>query len=249
MMKAKKTVGVLLTVMVVVAVHAEVIVQDFFTGMSAGDNVSNSVLEVGSGTWAGSLESNGGNIMRAPASPGLTEGASIALPDFNVGDIITIKARAAETDSTTAWFGIGFSDSSDVLSTLGNNTPWATFTAATGNVNVFGGTSTQNGTGLLTRSSGAVGTVPTLMEFIYDTGAGTVTTIYGGETVQDGVSITTSGTPTLDHAFFVMRSPAGGGPPGSYLVDFEVSVIPEPATLGLIGISLSGLFVVRRLAI
>ncbi len=229
------------------AAQAAIIIKDDFDNMAgAGDSITNSVLEVGSGTWVGSLLSNGGNIMRAPANPGTMEGASIALPNFNPGDIITIKARAARTDTTTSWFGMGFSDSSNVLSSLANDTPWATFYAATGGVNVFGGSSTANGTGISYRSSDGVGTAVTLMEFTYDTGAGTVTTVFGGETVQNAVAITTSGTPTLDHAFFVMRDPTGGGPPGSYLVDYEVSVIPEPATLGLAGFSALAILFIRR---
>ena len=88
------------------------------------------------------------------------------------------------------------------------------------------------------------------MEFTYDTGAGTVTTVYGGETIHDAVAITSTGTPTLDYAFFIMRDPTGGGPPGSYLVDFEVSVIPEPATFGMVGLGgLAILFIRRKLSL
>jgi len=248
-MNTKKIVGVLSVVIGVVAAQAEVIIKDDFDNMTgAGDSITNSVLEVGSGAWVGSLESNGGNVMRAPSNPAIQEGASIALPAFNPGDIITIKARAARTDTTTAWFGMGFSDSSSTAN-LSANTPWATFYATTGGSNIFGGPSTANSTGIAYRPSGGVGTASTLMEFTYDTGAGTVTTVYGGETIHDAVAITPSGTPTLDHAFFIMRDPTGGGPPGSYLVDFEVSVIPEPATLGLVGSVRVLLLLVRRIQI
>lgn len=53
----------------------------------------------------------------------------------------------------------------------------------------------------------------------------------------------------MDHTFFVMRTPIGGGSLGAYLVDFEVSVIPEAATLGLVGFTgLAILFVRRKLS-
>jgi hypothetical protein len=181
--------------------------------------------------------------MRASVDGAALEGATIALPDFNVGDIITIKASAARTDSAT-YFGIGFSSSANV-SAMASYSPWATFNAANGNVNVYGGAGAVNSAGVLSR--GTVGTAITAMEFTYDTGAGTVTTVYGGVTLQNAVSITTTGTPTLDYAFFVMaNADAGPGAGGSYLVNYEVSVIPEPATLGMVALGGLALLLVRR---
>ncbi len=246
-MKTKKTGVVLLAIIVaVVSAQAEVIIQDTFEDAgAAGSSITNSVLNVGAGTWEGTLQSNGGNIMRASDDGATLEGAAIALPDFNVGDIITIKARAARTDDTT-WFGIGFSDSADI-SSMASYTPWATFNAVNGNVTAFGGGSTANSTGALTRDSGGVGAAVTSMEFTYDTGAGTVTTVYGGETVQDAVSFTVPESTTLDYAFFVMaNADAGPGAGGSYLVSYEVSVVPEPATLGLMAGAGAFLLVLRR---
>ena len=205
-LKMKQAVIILWMAWNAVMAQAGVIIQDDFSGMSDGDYVSNSVLEVGSGAWSGSLVSSNGTGAVASSADLINEGVSIPLPAFDAGDVITIKATLGSGD--VSWWGLGFADTAAV--DLVDNTPWATYNP-NGNVVLFGGTSVSNNMGSGSRVSGAIISEVFEIEFIYDTGAGTVTIIADGETTHQDVAITTSGTPTLNYAVLIFRRPATPG--------------------------------------
>lgn len=208
------------------AVLAEdrVIIRDGFEMPSAGIGVSESVLEVGSGAWTGSLVSDGKGSMQLadPDLPSLIEGISIPLPAFRPGDVVKINARIS-CGLGVGWIGLGFDDSGTAAKSLMDCTPWAVYRPALGRVAVAekGAADFQSA---YTGKGGLAGLMD--VEFIYDTGSQTVTTLLDGAVANNGQEVVFSESPSLSHAFINFYRSGEGVPCfDTYVESFEVVVV------------------------
>jgi hypothetical protein len=165
----------------------------------------------------------------------------------------TFQVPAAGTDNH--WIGLAFEKGNQTVSgassALSNDSPTGLVivrdgdaSSTTGYVDIFEGAAGGTGSdtnfnpSAIALTGGSVGTSVTVDEILNTTGASSTISWYLNG-ISVGSPVTLSGNPTInDVAFGDDTAPTGS------VSNFSLTVIPEPATIGLM--SLSGIFLLRR---
>jgi hypothetical protein len=253
--------SVLLVAGLCLSAQATVIFEDNFTGASGtllngrSPNLVNtegntytaptSLLLNGSG-WAVSTNGSGS--------------ASIAMPTLTANETVIMTAVLRPRNTANNWMGFGFTDVVGSLATEG--IAWAFLRGGThsngGRVTVNSGDGT---TGALYSSTAAeVGwagaTDPSTMKITYTVGTGNMKVELGTQTVFEGLIAYNgaAGTPApleaLNYFTFQWSSQNidTSAAPG-YFDSIKVEVIPEPATIGMLGLGAIVAALIRRFKI
>lgn len=234
--KTNKRVVVFCTGLLVAGLaQSTVIYQDAF---SADGSLAGRAVETGTGTWIGhsDLQTSGGMALPAATNPG--KNALLAFTP-ETGKIYTLSADVNAISGS--WLALGFV--SDTAATIIGNelfydyvdtaAPWM-YVVPAGNVQTFGGPHTGDIAGFT--GVGSSGT----MEIRLDTTGSNweATYFFKGALLR---TKTFSGSLNITHVAF------GGNPVSTQEVDnFSLTVIPEPATLGLLVAMSGALLFVRR---
>ena len=216
--------------------QAGVIYQDTF---STDGSLAGRPVEIGTGTWIGhsNLQTTGGVALPAADGPG--KNALLAFTP-EVGKVYTLSANVNAVSGS--WLGIGFV-SDTALNIVGNEffhdyvdtpAPWM-YVVPNDNVQTFFGPHTGGVAGYVgVGSSGG-----TMAVELDTTGSDWVAKyLFDGATLR---TYTFSGSLNITHVGF------GGNPVSSQEVDnFSLTVIPEPATLGLVAVMGGAVLFIRR---
>ncbi len=258
-MKAKKTVGLLMGVLVLAgAVGAAVIYQDDFSGAVGLSTTSTPEISPvgfdqkgfatgldGSGHLESTLatQSTAGYRVKLGTDP-LTDDASITEISF------TVTMRTPTND----WVMLGFQevDANGFLVADRNAGPIVQFNPTS--VNLRGGTWGGGNVSSTFRSAYALGSVITA-EMTYHVGAGTMDFSINGSSVTNGFALNHDypvGTPSDPVVYWLnsqLRYQPSAADGGAYIDSLQVSTIPEPAAFGMVGFAgLAILFIRRKLS-
>ena len=215
--------------------QADVVYQDTF---SVDGTLAGRAVEIGTGVWIGhsDLQTTNGVALPAATSPG--KNALLAFTP-ETGRIYTLSVDINAISNS--WAAMGFV--SDTAATIAGNeffysyvdteAPWM-YVVPAGNVQTFTGPST-GGIGTFA----GIGSSGTMQIELDTTGSDWEATYY-----FEGTALRTntfSGSLNITHVGF------GGNPVSTQEVDnFSLTVIPEPATLGLVAVMGGALLFIRR---
>jgi hypothetical protein len=227
--------------------HAAVIVSDTFTlndsDRQAGDGLDGTQTEVGGATWA----ANGSLVFTTDGDISSNATGSVRVATVAIGgpgaldDIVSVKVDLNPAGAGNA--AVGFTSNHGNFNNDDFTNLWVTFSN--------GGTVTlrQNGDSALDQHNIAgesyfFASQLNTVEIIVNRQASKVDVVVNGTTVIDDFDVTLSSGAYLNRAGFMITNPGTAGTPR--VDNFEVSSVPEPASLGLMGLGLMLLTPRRR---
>ncbi len=255
--------SVLLVAGLCLSAQASVIYEDNFTG--TGGSLLNGrtpdAVNTGGNTYTASttlnLSTNASSTGWAVSTVAAGY-AAIAMPTLTVNDTVIMTAVLRPRNSTANnWLGFGLqSDNTSGVGTTG--TAWAYLRGGVrlneGLVAIFSGPGPVSNTytTVTTPESGYQGINPSTMKITYAVSNGYMKVELGANTVWDGL-IDYGGVDTpapltaIDHFGFAWNNQLTdtSTTPG-YFDSIKVEVIPEPATIGMLGLGALITFAIRR---
>jgi hypothetical protein len=237
---------------------AAVVVGDDFTGSGALNGRAPTVAQHAGDVWSdikstgvGAINTSGSLTVVAPVVGGTAQAASAQLPFTpDAGQVYTLSATVAR--ATTGWIGIGFQTSTGAL--LGND-PTSSSTGVYGLLisdrstggKAFGGAGAGNQIGG-TLSTAPTGSSHVLSIKLDTTGAQwVITPTIDGVAFSPASSYTyplVSGNPSNPAIRYVMIGESGLAANAGTITSFQVTTVPEPASIAVLG--LASLFGLRR---
>jgi hypothetical protein len=255
--------SVLLVAGLCLSAQATVIYQDNFTGTGGSllNGRSPDTVNTGGATYTASdtlkLDGNG----RAVSTNG-SGSASIAMPTLTANDTVIMTAVLRPRNTVNNWMGFGFTDvAAGSLATDG--IAWAYLRGGArsnqGQVTIASGDGTtgQLYTTAVPPEAGYAGlTDPSTLKITYAVSNGNMKVELGANTVWEGlidyggVADTPAPAAALDYFTFQWNAqfPDTNANPG-YFDSITVEVIPEPATIGMLGLGAIVAALIRRFKI
>ena len=244
-------------VMGVAASQAGVVISDDFT-VGNNDNVNSAevagtVTDVGNVIWRANasgkyrftnLVGGGGGVINQNNLVGSDPRLYLDYaPIMGVGNVTTLSLKAMVVDATEMNFGFG---SDDNVMSGSASAFWARINS-NGTVDMWvrsGGSTTKIFNGVNVK---ATGDDILDISLTYDQANNQVWGFVAGGNATATLTTTTLGfTPTFDQFNFELKDEVGARAFAGYFDDVQVNVIPEPATLGLVGLSGVAVMLIRR---
>lgn len=233
--------------------YADVIISESFTE-GVGDNtglIAGSITDVGDVAWRANASGNwwfsGDGSSRAYSQNNLTGADPRLYLDYagimTVGNITTLSCNAGVNDCTRMEFGFGVDDT---LLSGSSSAFWVVIDPA-GNATFYA----RSNTGAVTLSS----TVDVKyawndvvnISLTYNQAANTVLGMVSGLLSTNVLAETElSFTPGFDQFNFELRDEGSAQVGYGYFDDVAVGVVPEPATVGMVGLASGVIFLLRR---
>jgi hypothetical protein len=223
-----------------VTANAAVIYSESFDG--SGD-LNGTTTTVGGGTWAASGDWNeNGTVGDASTDKGNNDHAFLAFTP-EAGNVYTLSATLTQPTSGS-WLAIGFTETANTTGTdadpqdfwkniTDTETPWLLYRAGVGNVDTFTGTIPGH---TLVDAGDHPGSANVSIVLNTEAAAWTAEWFVDGDSVRSEETLASN--PTINYVGFGREKGAIGT-----IDDFSLTVVPEPATLALLGL---GGFVLRR---
>jgi hypothetical protein len=225
-----------------------ILLSDDFSGLaSAGLNGTTPDITVGSTTWVADTQygADGSALATTTRRAYLTLGSLIDDNRGNAGAIYTLSATLnVSSGTTTRWEAIGFWDedapANNFASTPSDGTAWM-LRRDNSQIRVFRGPRTASGLTESTASpNNVVGTVDFRISLDLSDWNGTSnfgSVLYEAKLSADSL-FTEIASGELDATNSTFRSVGlGGGDANAQISSFELSQIPEPSSLGLLGLA------------